>query len=149
MNTSEIKVVLNKEIEAPVAKVFQAWTRPELIMKWFAPGSVMTVPSAEVSLKAGGEYLIHMYNPETKEDHIVGGCYKEVIQDEKLVFSWKWKEGTDTTWVTIDLQENGPGKTMLTLTHAGFSQQEFAQKHTMGWNGCLANLEGMFSPISA
>ncbi len=148
MNTPEIKVVLTKEIEAHVNKVFQAWTRPELIVKWFAPGSVMTAPNAEVSLKEGGEYLIHMYNPETGEDHIVGGYYKEIVENKKLVFSWKWKDGTDTTWVTVDLQENGADKTMLTLTHVGFSQQEFAQKHTMGWDGCLINLENIFSPVN-
>lgn len=140
MSDATIELVINKEINAPVEHVFQAWTQPELMKQWFAPGDVMTVTNAEVDLKVGGSYLIHMHDPEEKADHIVSGTYEEIIPNKKIVFNWMWKDGIDRTQVTIELQERGANETLLTLSHRGFSQQEFADKHNMGWNGCLANL---------
>ncbi len=141
MNSSEIKLVLQKEINAPVETVFDAWTKPELIRQWFAPGSVMRVENAEVDKQVGGNYLIHMHDPEEKSDHIVSGTYEEIVENEKLVFNWKWKDGVDRTQVTVEFSAVDSDKTTVTLTHKGFSQQEFADKHNQGWNGCLANLE--------
>ena len=141
MNDSEIKLVLEKEINAPVETVFDAWTKPELIKRWFAPGSVMRVENAEVDRQVGGSYLIHMHDPEEKADYIVSGTYEEIVENEKLVFNWKWKDGVDRTQVTVEFSAAEDDKTTVKLTHKGFSQQEFADKHNQGWNGCLANLE--------
>lgn len=141
MNDSPIEVVINKEINAPIEHVFDAWTKPDLIKQWFAPGSMMTVPKAEVDLKVGGEYFVHMHNPEEKSDHIVSGTYEEIRLNEKIVFNWMWKDGVERTQVTVNFVAKGDQQTLVTLTHRGFTQQEFAEKHTMGWNGCFANLE--------
>ena len=146
MNTSEIKLVINKQIQAPVEDVYRAWTNPEMIKQWFGPDSTMTVPEAGVELEVGGEYMIHMHHSEGDSDHIVSGVYEKIIPNEKLVFSWKWKDGVDTTQVTIDLKPKGKNETLLTLTHRGFSQQEFADKHNQGWSGCLASLATFLIP---
>ena len=145
MGDSEIKLVINKQIRAPVEKVYKAWTNPEIIKKWFAPGDKMTVPNAEADVKAGGSYLIHMHDPDSGSNHIVSGEYEEVVPNEKLVFNWKWKDGVDQTQVTIELRAQGNEETMVTLTHRGFSQQEFADKHNEGWSGCLENLNKYFA----
>lgn len=145
MNDSEIKLVINKSIEAPVDKVYAAWTNPEIIKQWFAPGDRMTVPKAEADPQVGGTYLIHMHDPDSGSDHIVSGEYEEVVPNEKLVFNWKWKDGVDRTQVTIELRPADDGRTLLTLTHRGFSQQQFADKHNQGWSGCLKNLADHFS----
>ena len=83
MNDSEIKLVINKNINASVEKVYEAWTDPALIKKWFGPGG-MTVPNAETDLEVGGEYLIHMHDADAESDHIVSGQYQEIIANEKL-----------------------------------------------------------------
>ncbi len=145
MNDSEIKLVINKQINAPVEQVYQAWTDPEIIKQWFGPGPIMQVPRAEVNLQVGGEYLIHLHNPEENSDHIVSGQYEQIIPNEKIVFNWKWHDGVDRTQVTIDLQAKGESQTLVTLTHRGFSQQEYADKHNQGWTGCLAGLDTYFS----
>ena len=144
MNDSAIKVVINKQINGPVEKVFQAWTDPELIKQWFGPDPSMTVPDAKVNLTVGGEYLIHMRNPDTEADHIVGGTYEIIIPNEKLVFNWKWKDGVERTQVTVEFHPQEDNKTLVTLTHRGFSEQEFADKHNQGWSGCFTCLEQYF-----
>ncbi len=144
MNDSEIKLVINKNINASVDKVYKAWTDPEVIKKWFGPGA-MTVPNAEADLQVGGEYLIHMHDADAKSDHIVSGQYQEIIANEKLVFDWMWKDGVDRTQVTVEFLAKGTDETQLTLTHRGFSDQEFADKHNQGWGACLNGLENHFA----
>ena len=144
MSDNEIKLVINKMIQAPVDKVYAAWTNPELIKQWFGPGQ-MAVPEARADVRVGGEYLIHLHDGEADSDHIVSGQYEEVVPNEKLVFNWMWKDGTDRTQVTIEFRSQGDNGTLLTLTHRGFSQQEFADKHNYGWNACLDSLEKHFA----
>lgn len=145
MDDSEIKLVINKHIQAPVEKVYAAWTDPEIMKQWFAPGEGMTAPKAETDPRVGGAYLIHMHDADSGSDHIVSGKYEEVVPNKKLVFDWKWKDGVDRTQVTIELKPQDNGGTLLTLTHRGFSQQEFADKHNEGWKGCLQNLARQFT----
>ena len=145
MKTDEIKLVINKEITAPVEAVYRAWTEPDLIKQWFVPDSSMTVPNIEVDARVGGRYLFHVCDPAENSDHIVSGEYEEVIKNKKLVFSWQWKDGIDQTHVTVELTARGNSQTLLTLTHQGFSQQEFADKHNSGWNACLANIPALIT----
>ncbi len=140
MSESNIELIIHKDIEAPVEQVFKAWTQPELMKRWFAPGD-MTVPHAAVDLRVGGSYEVHMHDPKENSDHIVSGTYEEIIDNQKLVFNWMWKDGVDRTQVTIEFQSQGDNKTQVTLTHRGFSQQEFADKHHMGWQGCVDSLQ--------
>ena len=105
----------------------------------------MTMPKVETDVRVGGGYLIHMHDPDSDADHIVSGQYEEVVPNQKLVFNWKWKDGVDRTQVTIELTDQGNDGTMVTLTHRGFSQQEFADKHNEGWGGCLNNLAKYFA----
>lgn len=140
MDQPEIKLVINKRIQAPVEKVYGAWTDPEQIKQWFGPGEGMSVPEAETDVRPGGKYLIHLFDPDAGSDHIVSGAYEEVVPNKKLVFNWMWKDGVDRTQVTIELHPHGDNETMLTLTHRGFSQQQFADKHNEGWSQCLVNL---------
>lgn len=140
MPDSEIKLVLNRKIQAPVDRVYRAWITPEIMQQWFCPSASMSVPRVESDPREGGEYLIHMHDPDENADHIVAGRYEELIPNEKIVFNWKWKDGVDRTQVTVDLRANGDNETLLTLTHRGFGQQEFADKHQQGWTGCLDRL---------
>ena len=139
MDSNEIKLVINRQIRAPVEKVYAAWTNPELMKQWFAPDD-MTVPDAQADARRGGSFMVHMHDPVEGSDHIVSGDYEEVVPNEKLVFSWMWKDGVDRTQVTVELRPKGENETLLTLTHRGFSRQEFADKHHEGWGGCLVNL---------
>lgn len=140
MSDAEIMLVINKRINAPVDRVYAAWTDPAIMKQWFAPGEVMTVPAAQADPRVGGGYMIHMHDPETGSDHIVSGEYEEVIPNRKLVFSWQWKDGVDRTQVIVEFRSEGDNETLLTLTHRGFSRQQFADKHNEGWQGCLVNL---------
>lgn len=130
---------INQEFNAPVEKLFAAWCKPELIKAWFAPGN-MVVPEAEANVSEGGRYRIVMQDDDGTQ-HIVGGTYRKIVPNELLEFSWQWEGSPNTTKVVIAFKAVDEGRSSLDLTHSEFEDQEACDKHNMGWNGCLANLE--------
>jgi uncharacterized protein YndB with AHSA1/START domain len=75
---------------APPAKVCAAWTDPQKLIRWF--GRVDAKPDtvrAEVDPRVGARYRVK-FNIESGEYFEVGGIYREVVVNERLVFSWAW-----------------------------------------------------------
>jgi uncharacterized protein YndB with AHSA1/START domain len=54
---------LRRTFAAPRQRVFQAWTTPQEMKRWTGPGEY-TTPLAEVDLRPGGRYRIHMRTPD-------------------------------------------------------------------------------------
>lgn len=135
-NSLEITRVVN----APIERVWQAWTDPKELTQWYAPKN-MSTPVAEVDLRVGGEYRITM-SGETGE-HTTVGTFSVVEKPTKLVFSWGWGEGSETpTTVTVELTDIGEGKTSVTLRHEGFADTKARDGHKQGWEGVFDKLEG-------
>lgn len=88
--TDDRDLVVTRLINAPRAKLFQAWTQPELLKQWFAPAPV-TTPVVEVDLRVGGANLIVMRLPDGT-DMEKRGVYLEIVQDERLVFTDAYTE---------------------------------------------------------
>ncbi len=141
---------LTRTFEASPEKVFDAWTNPEALTKWFGPTNDFTVPLAEVDLRVGGAYRIQMKAPDG-EIHTAVGTYKEIIPAEKLVFTWAWEAGSTCgdsgageSLVTLRFCAQGPA-TEMTLLHEQFPDSETRDKHQEGWNGCLHRLQTFMS----
>ena len=138
-------LTLNRRLNAAPAKVFAAWTDPDKIVRWFGPahtaaGSV----EAEMDVRVGGSYRIR-FRTEDGEQHQVGGHYREVVADQRLVFTWAWHTTPERqSRVTIGLQPEGEG-TMLTLTHDMFVDEKARDDHRRGWTMALDRLEGVMA----
>ncbi len=139
-----ISLNLVRTIKAAPEKVFAAWTEPETLKRWMAPGDDMSVALAETDLRAGGRYRIVMRETNGTE-HRVGGIYREIVPGKKLSFTWAWESTPENeSLVTIELRQNGVG-TELTLTHTKFATEQSRDMHNHGWNGCLAKLERLMA----
>ncbi|MCI0673525.1 MAG: SRPBCC domain-containing protein, partial [Myxococcaceae bacterium] len=116
------RLEVRRLLPASREKVFDAWTRPDRMRQWFAPGP-MSCPRVEVDLRPGGAYRIEMQEPggATRVTH---GTYREVVPNERLVFTWGW-EGPDRheTLVTVELRSRGED-TELVLVHERFASAE-------------------------
>ena len=132
------QLTINQEFNTPVAKLFHAWCNVEVIKRWFAPGD-MSVPEASADVREGGNYRFVMQDTDGTQ-HIVGGKYQAVIQNQRLVFSWQWEGSPNTTKVTLLFKDLADDRSSLELVHSEFNDQEECDKHNMGWNGCLQNL---------
>ena len=135
---SETTLVIRRTLPATPDRVFAAWTRPELVRRWFSPGP-MRIDEASLDVRVGGAYRIVMMSPEG-EPHSPGGVYEEIVPNERLVFSWKWVDSELVTRVTVELRAVGENLTELTLTHEGFPDRETRDAHDKGWVGCLVKL---------
>ncbi len=144
--TEHIKLAIKKVINATPKEVFDAWTRPELMKQWYAPGD-MKVPSASTDLKIGGVYTVEMKGEMGGEpvNPTVCGTYQKIIPNRLVSFTWGWQgDPSPETLVTVELAEV-EGGTEVTLTHERFASVEARDKHQHGWTGCLENLAKLFS----
>jgi uncharacterized protein YndB with AHSA1/START domain len=135
---------IRRTIHAPAARVFDAWTRPEFLTRWFAPSGDFSTIVHEADMRVGGRYRIEMRHRDGAS-HIAVGTYTELARPTRLTFSWRW-EGTpmaDTT-VSVELIAT-PGGTELVLTHSGFTTEPERDEHTKGWTGCLVRIEAVSS----
>jgi uncharacterized protein YndB with AHSA1/START domain len=79
-------------------------------------------------------------------DYAAHGVYRELVADERVVFTWCWNEAppgepldTSETLVTMAVQADGVA-TRLTLTHAQLPDESSATSHASGWNDGLDTL---------
>ena len=137
--TTKPSLTIKRRFNAAPAKVFAAWTDPEKMKRWMGPEGVVPL-QAEIDARVGGRYRLVMRSPNG-EEHDVSGVYREVVPNEKLVFTWAWRTMPEReSLVTVGLEHDGDG-TMLTLTHEQFSDAPARDRHRVGWAGALDNLE--------
>jgi uncharacterized protein YndB with AHSA1/START domain len=135
-------LTLKRRFNAPPAKVFAAFTDPQTIARWFGPEGVEKV-NAESDLRVGGRYRIVMHMGG--EAHDVSGAYREIVPNEKLVYTWAWKSTPEReSLVTITFKPDGAG-TLLTLAHEQFVDADARDRHQHGWTGALDKLEKLFA----
>jgi len=134
-----IKLELRRIIPARREAVFKAWTDPSLMKQWWQQLDVKYAENIKLDLRNGGKYEIHM---RTKTElYIMQGEYLEIVEPEKLVFTWR-AESTyqKETKVTVLLQDLG-AKTELLLTDEAFPDTKSRNGHFQGWSPVLDNLE--------
>jgi len=137
---------MRRPIRSSREKVFEAWTNPVQLKEWFAVAEGFTTPIAEVDLRVGGRYRLGMKAPGDNPLLIVGGVYREIVQPERLVFTWQWESADPDepeTLVTVEFQEHN-GVTDVRLKHELFTEVALRDKHGEGWAGCLDHLERLF-----
>jgi uncharacterized protein YndB with AHSA1/START domain len=133
-------LTVKRRLNAPPAKVYAAWTDPEKIARWFAPANAKTGSvQADIDARIGGSFRISF---STDDEYCeVGGVYREVVPNQRLVFSWAWHSTPEReSQVTISLKPDGDG-TLLTLHHEQFFDSAARDSHERGWTGMLDKLE--------
>ncbi len=142
MTENEIKKVI--EIDASPDTVFSAISDTQELTQWFPD-------VATLELKVGGKFKLSFLKDSKNSrmkldmDFINEGKVLEIIQNKKLVHTWKWQVFSDfpQTIVTWEL-EQVDNKTRLTLTHSGFTGKEEGpaslEEHNKGWSFFLNGL---------
>ena len=135
--TSDRELVLTRIIDAPRAKLYRAWTDPELLKQWFAPRPY-TTPFAELDVRPGGASLVVMRSPEGN-DMPNRGVYLEVVENERLVFTdayTKAWEPSPKPFMTVILTfEDIDGKTRYTARVRHWSVADRERHEKMGFHG--------------
>jgi uncharacterized protein YndB with AHSA1/START domain len=131
---------LERTYRAAPERIWRAWTQAEALKQWFAPSEAHKVDVMEIDVRVGGRYRIAITAPDG-EVHDVSGVYREVVPNERLVFTWAWRSTPERmSQVTVALQPAGTG-TALTLTHEQFFDDAARDRHRQGWTTFLDRLE--------
>lgn len=137
--SSKPALTLKRRLNAPPSKIYRAWTDAAKISRWFGPEDA-EILRAETDVRVGGRFRIVFRGPDG-EEHDVGGVYREVVPNQKLVFTWAWRSTPERELlVTVALKRDGDG-TLLTLLHEQFFDEAARDRHGRGWNETLDKLE--------
>ena len=107
---SERELVVTRTFNGPARVVFEAWTRPELFKRWWAPKSMgMTLHSCEMDVRTGGRYRLGF-----GDGMDFFGTYLEVTPTSRIV--WTNDEGGDNGPITTVTLTEQNGKTLLVMS---------------------------------
>lgn len=137
---------MQRTFDAPRALVWRAWSQPEIMVLWMGP---IEWPAFSVAsdFRVGGAWRTGLKSPETGEEMWQGGVYREIVEPERLVYTFKWEgEGHEDgpavdTLVTVELTETPDGGTCVNLTHEGLKNERSLAGHRHGWTSTVDRLE--------
>jgi uncharacterized protein YndB with AHSA1/START domain len=131
---SERELVVTRTFNGPARIVFEAWTQPELLKRWWAPKSTgVSLLSCEADVRVGGRYRFE-FGHEASERMVFFGRYIEVTPYSRLV--WTNDESGDGAVTTVTFEEKG-GKTLLVMHELHPSKEAL--------DGIIAGMEGGMS----
>jgi uncharacterized protein YndB with AHSA1/START domain len=111
---SERELVVTRTINGPARIVFEAWTKPELLKRWWVPKSFgVSLLSCEADVRVGGRYRFVFGHDASSKPMEFFGRYIEVTPHSRLV--WTNDEGDDGGPVTTVTFEEKAGKTLLVM----------------------------------
>lgn len=134
-------VVVTKLIKASKQELFEAFTNPQIMSKWFYPDEDMSVEVSN-TFHVGGGYVLKMHN-KNGEVYTHIGEYMEISPPDKLVFSWN-SDFVENTVVSVTFSEKD-GATEVKVSHDLLPNDEMRENHQGGWNGCLDRLKSTMS----
>jgi uncharacterized protein YndB with AHSA1/START domain len=131
---------IERTFDAPVERVFEAWTSEEVLRRWLhgMPGG--DTPTAEVDLRVGGRIRIVMRDPSGAESGATGE-YRIVDPPHRLVFTWVWDDQPDQPQlIELEFSERD-GRTTVVMTNSSIPTDERWESQRRGWNVCYDNLD--------
>ncbi|HXV19601.1 MAG TPA: SRPBCC domain-containing protein [Desulfuromonadales bacterium] len=141
------ELVITRVFKAPRDLVWQAWTEPETMKRWWGPKG-FTAPVCRIDLRVGGVYHNCMRSPEG-QDFWSTGIYREIVPSERLVCTDSFADAQGNVvpathygmsadfplelLVTVTFEELD-GQTRLTLKHVGLPPGKDLDDCRDGWS---------------
>jgi uncharacterized protein YndB with AHSA1/START domain len=148
---SDRELVVTRTIDAPARLVFEAWTKPELLKRWWTPKSMgITFVSCEVDARAGGKYHFVFKHPAFEQPMAFFGKYLEVKPHTRLV--WTNEEAGDAGQITTATFDEKNGKTLVVVHDLYPSKQALdeaiASGSTMGMDEMYEQLDALVATLA-
>lgn len=132
-------LVVSRTIRATPQRLFDAWTDPRQLVRWWGPAHVECV-EAEVDLREGGRYRLE--NRVAGGGHVtISGEFIRVRPPDELVYTWSTDDGASPLeQVTVRFVPAEAGMTVVEVQHARIADVEVREQHAVGWEGCFDGL---------
>lgn len=138
------QVVITRVFDAPARLLFEAYSRPEHIRRWFGPRG-WPVTLCEMDFRVGGRFRFAMTGPTGKQNTPFGGEYLEIVPDRKIIYDNGFESPNAGRMVVTVTFDEHDGKTTLTIRTV-FESVAMKTSHVslgyhQGTNSGLDNLE--------
>jgi uncharacterized protein YndB with AHSA1/START domain len=134
--SAERDLRITRVFDAPRALVFEAWTKPEHVKRWFCPNG-FTVSACEMDFRVGGAYRLCMSG--FGNEHWVHGVYREIVVPERIVFTGILESDGNETLTTATFADEA-GKTRLTVHQTYSLETDSTRGARQGWTQTLEHL---------
>jgi uncharacterized protein YndB with AHSA1/START domain len=161
------KIIIERVFDASREKVWEAWTNPEIVKKWWGPEHFYA-PSIKVDFRVGGKYIYAMHGPKGTEfdkNMYSAGEYKEIVPMEKLVVTDYFSDENGNKMsaqqqglpdgmpsemvVTVLFEEVENGKTKLSIIYSPQSEEQYVAMNQSGMKeGWGTSLDKMAAVLS-
>ena len=133
-------VRIERTFAATAEDVFDAWTSPEVMRRWFHCFADWDTPDAEVDLRVGGKVRVVMRRPDgTKAG--ARGEYRLIDRPHRLVMTWTFDDDPSNEQLIELYFSESEGLTTALMVNSGISTDERRDAQDEGWRGCFDELE--------
>jgi uncharacterized protein YndB with AHSA1/START domain len=138
-------VRIERTFAAGAEEVFDAWTSPEVMRRWFHCAPDWETPVAEVDLRVGGRVRIVMRQPDGTEAG-ARGQYTLIDRPRRLAMAWTFDDDpANEQLIELSFSES-EGSTTVLLVNSRISSDDRRRGQDWGWRGCLDELERVLNP---
>jgi uncharacterized protein YndB with AHSA1/START domain len=134
---------LERAFGAPAEDVFDAWTSPEVMRRWFHCGPDWDTPVAEVDLRVGGTVRIVMQRPDGRQAG-ARGVYTLIDRPHRLAMTWTFDDDPSNEQLLELAFSESEGTTTVVLVNSEISTDDRQESQDVGWRGCFDQLERLF-----
>lgn len=124
-----MKIIKKFKTNIEKKKLYEAWTSEELL--------IPPVIGIECEREVGGKLVL--YSEEDGKERKMIGKFKEIIPNEKLVYTSKWDDSDEETLISVEF--NGSSHTELVIEQEGFLTPESRDKQAYAWDDYVDELE--------
>jgi uncharacterized protein YndB with AHSA1/START domain len=132
------RVTIRRLFQATPERLFNAWTDPAELKRWWGPASVICIV-AEIDLRVGGAYRIGNQFPDGAVVWI-SGEFEYIERPWKLVYTWRLGSEADSDERVTVVFTRRPGGAEIEVTHERIADPARRDRHEQGWIGCLEGL---------
>jgi uncharacterized protein YndB with AHSA1/START domain len=137
-------VRIERTFAASPEDVFDAWTSPEVMRRWFHCAPEWDTPEAEVDLRVGGKVRVVMRKPDGTHAE-AQGQYTVIDRPHRLVMTWTFDDDPSNEQLIELSFSEAEGSTTVLMVNSSISTDERRDAQDEGWRGCLDELERMLT----
>ena len=144
------ELVISRIFAAPRPRVFQAFTDPAQLARWFGPVGYSVPPeSVQIDLRVGGHQRLVMVNDsDPRERSAVDAEFVEVVPDELIVGVEAWEgvpEMQDPTNMHLRLEFHDDGQNTRLVMRQGAYTEEVERMAREGWTSSFTKLDELLA----
>lgn len=137
-------VAFTARFRAPRDKVFEAWTTPAILQKWFFSEAGFTTSDVEVALQPLGPYQLVITPVDGGEATRIHGNFVDIQADRHLTYTWTGACAGEQYWTLVNVRfaDDGDGS-RIELDHGVFWTDADRAMHEQGWLACISSLSSL------